>query len=68
MLTYSEQRITVGGSTEGWASQLSGDEVGLSQRKSLNKDVRKRDLLKITQENSAILRRLQGTSSMYSVK
>ena len=48
MLTYSEQRITVGGSTEGWASQLSGDEAGLSQRKSLNKDVRKRDLLKIT--------------------
>lgn len=36
-------------------------------RKSLNREQRKKDLLKITIENQAILRRLQDKSSNYSV-
>jgi len=35
-------------------------------KKSLNKDVRKRELLKITMENQAILKRLQDRQPNYN--
>jgi hypothetical protein len=37
------------------------------EKRSLNKDYRKRELLKITMENQQILRRLQDRSSSYNV-
>jgi hypothetical protein len=36
-------------------------------KRSLNRDVRKKELMKITMENQAILRRIHGKSSNYSV-
>jgi E3 ubiquitin-protein ligase TRIP12 len=36
-------------------------------KRSLNRDQRKRDLLKITMENQAILKRLQDSTSNYNV-
>jgi hypothetical protein len=39
----------------------------LSDKRSLNKGYRRKELLKITMENQAILRRLQDKSSSYSV-
>jgi hypothetical protein len=41
--------------------------LDLAPRRSLNRDVRKRELLKITLENQAILKRLQEKTSNYSV-
>mmetsp|Transcript_12980 Transcript_12980/g.21947 ORF Transcript_12980/g.21947 Transcript_12980/m.21947 type:complete len:130 (+) Transcript_12980:235-624(+) len=41
---------------------------GQGQKKSLNREQRRRDLIKITVENQAILRRLQQKSSTYSVE
>jgi hypothetical protein len=46
---------------------LSLIRIDLPSRKSLNRDVRKKELLKITIENQAILRRLQDKTSNYSV-
>ena len=37
------------------------------QKKSLNREARKRELLKITMENQAILRRLQDKQPSYNV-
>ena len=37
------------------------------KNRSLNKEVRKRELLRITMENQAILKRLQEKQSSYSV-
>jgi hypothetical protein len=39
----------------------------LNERRSLNRDLRKKELLKITIENQAILKRLQDKTSNYSV-
>lgn len=41
--------------------------IALYNRRSLNRDVRKKELLKITIENQAILKRLQDKTSNYSV-
>ncbi len=38
-----------------------------SQKKSLNRDLRRRELIKITLENQAFLRRLQQKTSNYNV-
>jgi hypothetical protein len=40
---------------------------GQSAKRSLNRDARKRELLKITMENQAILRRLQEQKPNYDV-
>lgn len=37
-----------------------------ARKRSLNQDFRRRELVKITQENQALLRRLQGRTSAYS--
>ena len=37
-------------------------------KKSLNREARRRHLIKITQENQAILRRLQAKQATYSVE
>ena len=37
------------------------------EKRSLNKDARKRELLKITMENQAILRRIQEKQPTYDV-
>ena len=40
----------------------------IMRKKSMNSDVRRRDLMKITIENQAILKRLQDKTSNYSVE
>jgi hypothetical protein len=37
-------------------------------KRSLNRNVRKQELIKITQENQAILKRLQAKQATYSVE
>jgi hypothetical protein len=39
----------------------------MSHKKSLNRDIRRRELIKITLENQAFLRRLQNKTSNYNV-
>ena len=41
--------------------------MAIMKNKSLNKDNRKRELLRITMENQAILKRLQEIQSNYDV-
>lgn len=40
----------------------------MAAKKSLNREARRRHLIKITQENQAILRRLQAKQATYSVE
>jgi hypothetical protein len=47
------------------ASSMQGST--LMNKKSLNRDARKRELMKITMENQKILQRLQDRSSIYNV-
>lgn len=47
--------------------QLTATAPNLFQKRSLNKDARKRELLKITMENQAILKRLQDKQPNYNV-
>jgi hypothetical protein len=46
---------------------ISGGVGGGSNKRSLNRDQRRRDLIKITLENQAFLRRLQQKTSNYNV-
>lgn len=46
---------------------LSGKPEEVVNKKSLNRDGRKKELMKITMENQAFLRRLQSKKSCYSV-
>jgi hypothetical protein len=48
------------------APSSAGASLG-GDKRSLNKETRKKELLKITMENQAILRRLQDKQSSYSV-
>lgn len=45
----------------------NGFVTTMSQKKSLNRDARRRELIKITLENQAFLRRLQSKQSNYNV-
>ena len=45
----------------------NGLNTANSAKRSLNRDARKRELLKITMENQAILRRLQDQQPNYNV-
>lgn len=48
--------------------QTTGAVISQQQQKrSLNRDVRRRELIKITLENQAFLRRLQNKTSNYNV-
>lgn len=47
-------------------NSYGSDGLGLT-KKSLNREHRKRELLKITMENQAILKRLQDKTSNYNV-
>ena len=45
----------------------SGSQTGLHYKKSLNREARKRELIKITRENQVILKRLQEKKPNYNV-
>ena len=63
---YSTNAAVVHSSTNHISTSMP-PVIGGLQKKSLNKDSRKRELLKITMENQAILRRLQDKQSSYNV-
>lgn len=46
---------------------MVGFNAAQAAKRSLNRDARKRELLKITMENQAILRRLQDQQPSYNV-
>lgn len=57
-----------GVSTYGPGSFGAGFTAGPGVKKSLNREKRRRELVKITQENQAFLKRLQQKSATYSVE
>lgn len=50
------------------ANIAASAQAEISVKKSLNREQRRRQLIKITQENQAILRRLQAKNATYSVE
>lgn len=47
---------------------FGGQPAGPGIKKSLNREKRRRDLVRITQENQAFLKRLQQKQATYSVE